>query len=68
MKTFYLTFGQQSPLKNGFILVYATDEIKARELVFEKFKNQWSGLYPEEIFEEEYFPQGILGRITEGKN
>lgn len=65
MTNFYLTFGQQSPLKNGWIKVVAKDETAARHLVIEQYGIKWSGLYAEEIFEPYYFPEGELGVISE---
>ena len=61
---FYLTFGQQSPLRNGWIEVEAESYEEARELVYNVFGSRWSMLYREEGFDERvkaHFPAGKLG-------
>lgn len=61
MKTFYLTFGQKYPWRNGWVEVLAPDYETARELVVEIFDAKWSSLYTEEHFNKEMFPAGKLG-------
>ncbi len=61
---YYLTFGQTSPLKNGWITVHAPSEDVARLLVFKEYGARWSGLYPEDKFSPEYFPEGEKGIIN----
>jgi len=61
---FYLTFGQQSPLRNGWIEIEAESYEEARELVISIFEKHWAMLYREEGFDERvkaYFPLGKLG-------
>lgn len=56
---FYITFGQASPLKDGYILVQAPDELFAR-----RYASQypyWCGCYTEDNFEPILFPAGQLG-------
>lgn len=45
MKKFYMTFGQQSPFRNGWVVINASDEVTAR-----KWANNyphWAGMYSE---------------------
>jgi len=58
---FFLTFGQNSPARNGWIEVYAFDYQRARDLVIKAYGKDWSGLYYLEDFETEHFPAGCLG-------
>lgn len=63
MNLYYLTFGQNSPAKNGYWVVYAADYMRARELVIEKYGIKWAHLYESKEFEGGYFPAGKLGEI-----
>ena len=46
--TFYLTFGQDNPLRDHWIEVTATDYNCARHEVEKVFGNHWSHLYTQE--------------------
>lgn len=61
MKRWYLTFGQTSPLKDGWICIEAQNEIDARALAIEQYGKKWGFLYEEGEFEPGFFPQGELG-------
>jgi hypothetical protein len=61
MKRYYLTFGQQNPQRDGYILVMAVSYEDARAKVIEVYGIKWSGLYAEKDFANEYFPKGQLG-------
>jgi hypothetical protein len=61
MMKFYLTFGQQSPFKNGWVEIEAGSSERARNLAFYVFGKHWAMLYKEEEFKREYFPLGKLG-------
>lgn len=61
MKNFYLTFGQQYPWRNGWVLVQAEDYARARAIVVEVFESKWSNLYEEEKFDRSFFPAGQIG-------
>jgi len=61
MQTFYVTFGQKSPAKNGWIEVKADDEEKARAIVIAEYGQEWGFLYTDETFDPSYFPAGKLG-------
>ena len=61
---FYLTFGQQSPFRNGWVEVEAESWEVAHGLALDVFGRHWSMLYREEGFNEKvkvYFPAGKLG-------
>lgn len=58
---FYITFGQTSPAKNGWIRVVAADLMSARKIAMDTYKDKWSNIYPERDFEPELFPNGELG-------
>lgn len=60
---FYLTFGQNSPMKDGWIEVIADNEYLARLKVVSEYGQKWSGLYNEFNFEKEDFPEGKLGEL-----
>jgi len=61
MKTFYLTFGQQYPWRNGWVEVEAPDYETARKWVIDIFGEHWSNITPEEKFDKSYYPAGKLG-------
>ena len=88
MARYYLTFGQKyrrephplgaSSNPNGYVEVYAPDELDARQQVVELIGSAWSMLYSEEeftsdeyAFEEmrtvDYFPDGCSGVIRGGR-
>ncbi len=61
---YYLTFGQQSPFKDGWVEVLADDDVHAVAVVNEVIGKQWSNIYHEDLFTEktrEHLPQGKLG-------
>ena len=59
--TFYLTFGQKSPLRNGWIEINAPDMEFARELAFDAFGEKFAFVYEEKNFDKRYFPAGQFG-------
>lgn len=58
---FYVTFGQGSPFRSGYWVVWADDDLEARKKINRQFKNGWSMMYTEKDFKPEYFPEGQLG-------
>jgi hypothetical protein len=61
---FYLTFGQQSPFRNGWVEIEAEVYGAAHNLAMDVFGRHWSMLYREEEFKEArsiHFPAGKLG-------
>lgn len=88
MPNFYLTFGVQyfhepHPLEaganpNGYVLVDAFNELRARQEVQELIGDKWSMLYSEDEFlgppqlgaemrTVDYFPDGCSGTIRDGE-
>lgn len=63
VENFFLTFGQKSPARNGWIRVEARDYQHARDLVIGEYGKDWSNLYTEDDFEADVFPAGELGTI-----
>jgi hypothetical protein len=59
--TFYVTFGQKSPFRNGWVEVEAENYRIARQLVVYALDSSYSMVYDEHEFKREYFPQGKLG-------
>lgn len=65
MPNFYVTFGQKSPFRDGWVLIIADDERLAREEAFYALGQVWSGLYTGREMEKippDTFKQGQLGR------
>lgn len=63
MKTYYLTFGQESPAKNGWIEVEASCYDEAKKKVESAYGRAWSFIYSEEKFNKDFFPVGKLGEL-----
>lgn len=61
MATFYITFGQISPFKDGWVEIEAECEEKARELAFKAFGSKWAFIYSKGKFDRTYFPLGKVG-------
>jgi len=59
--TFYVTFGQKSPFRNGWVEVEAENYRIVRQLVIDALGSSYSMIYDEHEFNREYFPQGKLG-------
>ena len=80
---FYLTFGVQyshaehptwpGAHPNGWVLIEAVNEDRARGLAYLYFKEYWSMLYPEnhfpvELNKRQYYPLGEIARIRVGSS
>lgn len=65
MKRFYLTFGQKSPFRDGYVLIVSPDKETARSEAFHIFGEKFASLYTEEDFDFKYFPEGQYGRVVE---
>ncbi len=71
MPNFYVTFGQKSPFRDGYVLVQAADELKAREAVVYAIGHTWCGIYTDEQWMgnayctgmRHFFKMGQLGHI-----
>lgn len=61
LETFYLTFGQKYPWRNGWVEVEAENIEIAEQYVRDIFDNQWSNLYAPEKFDKSFFSAGKLG-------
>lgn len=61
---FYLTFGQKSPFRKGWVEIEAEDEIAAVEVARDTFGEHYSNIY--EKINAEYFPSGKLGETLYG--
>lgn len=59
---FYLTFGQKSPARNGWIEIEADSLERATVIVERCYGRDWSMLYEERDFKPEFFPSGCIGR------
>lgn len=66
METFYLTFGNKYPWRNGWVEVEAVNYEMARKIVNEIFGSQWAWLYKEGEFKtlKNNFPAGKLGETV----
>lgn len=60
---FYLTFGQKSPTRNGYVVVKAKSYDEANDLVRGKYGQDWSMLYNDDDFKPEHFPAGCIGTL-----
>lgn len=58
MQNFYLTFGQNHPLKDGYVRIKAESEKLARQKAIENYAQKWSGLYTDANWDPSYFPNG----------
>lgn len=61
MNKYYVTFGQKSPFRNGWVEILAISEEEARERIKYCIGNIWSSLYTNDDFESDLFPAGKLG-------
>lgn len=66
--SYYLTFGQTNPLKNGYIKIIADSYEEARQRVIQEFGLKWAGLYNESesqwgMTSEKLFPDGCYSII-----
>ncbi len=59
---FYLTFGQDHPLRNGWVEIEALTYEEARKLAFDNFGRFWSNVYTTyEDFKKECYLSGKIG-------
>ena len=66
--TFYITFGQSSPFRNGWVEIEAPDEATARELAFDALGQKWAFIYTAETFKTfkpSLFPAGKLEEMIQ---
>lgn len=60
-KKFFITFGQISPFRDGYVVVEAETEEAARHEAFNVLGQKWASLYTEETMRFEFFPAGQYG-------
>ncbi len=58
---FYVTFGQDHPLRDGWIEVRASSYVLARLRIFEVLGTKWASMYYLVEFDPECFPAGKFG-------
>ena len=63
-KTFYGTFGWGHPLRDYYVIIKATTEENADEMMFKHFGKDWSTCYPNNL-DPVYAPKGPAARIEE---
>lgn len=61
LNTYYLTFGQKYPWRNGWVEVLAPDYETARGYVEQIFDKAWANLLDESNFCKKYYPAGKIG-------
>lgn len=62
---YFVTFGQNHPLRDGWVEIMAEDESTARELAYTVL-GRWAMVYNSEKFFfgiDKYFPAGRYGQI-----
>lgn len=64
---FFLTFGQKSPLRHGWVEIEASTEEDAKEAAEYAFGQSWSNIYPTPLFDIGSFPAGKFGETLIGK-
>lgn len=74
LQRFYVTFGykyKSEPHPNyhranpdGYVVINAESEEKARQQAFKVFGNYWSFIYSEEKMQFHFFPKGCLDTFT----
>ena len=65
MPRFYVTFGQKSPFRDGYVVIIADDEHVAHDEAMYVLGKAWSSLYSEDAIEFGLFIQGQIGRTIE---
>lgn len=64
---FFITFGQNHPLRDHWVEVRAKDYDAARAATFEVLGPKFAFFYDKEHFSPEYFPCGKVGRTIQGE-
>lgn len=71
MPTFYVTFGQKSPFRDGYVEIEADDQRIAQVEAFRIFGQYWSEVYEEDKIKKEFFHAGRIGikiKLPKGYN
>jgi hypothetical protein len=66
-KKIYVTFGQNHPLRNSYIVVFASDYSKAREAVIDVLGTKWAFLYDRFEGIKDNCPSGGVGNPIQGE-
>jgi len=59
---YYITFGQRSPFRDGYVLIEAYEYSQARRAAIETLGQKWAFIYLEKDFDHQFYPAGQLGR------
>lgn len=62
MKKFYVTFGQSHPLRDGYVVIEASNYDLARQAAFDTFSVKFCFVRSEEEIIKDYFPAGQIGK------
>ena len=65
MQNWFVTFGQNHPHRDAYMVVEASSYSNARDAVFEALGSNWCWLYDEPPIEE-YAPEGQVGDVIKG--
>jgi hypothetical protein len=67
-KPYYITFGQRSPFRNGWVVIMASGQKEAQEEAEICFGQHYSMCYDEDKFHSarEHFNRGQIGETIEG--
>lgn len=63
MKTYYVTFGQKSPFRDGWVEILAKNKEDAQKHANYVFGDKFSMLYDELHMNPMFFPAGRIGHI-----
>ena len=63
--TFYVTFGQDHPLKDYWMEIKAATYDVARSIAMSALGTKFAFLYSEDKFDKAYFPGGKVGKTME---
>lgn len=67
MQKFYVTFGQSSPFRNGWVEIIALNIEIARKEAWRQFGEHYSFIRETDSEEKmlEYFPDGRIGKVID---
>lgn len=64
-RRYYVTFGMNHPLGDGYIMLVADSKELAREEAFRVLGQKWASFYAHEAMDFSYFPAGQYGKTIE---
>ena len=67
-KPYYITFGQRSPFRNGYVVIMASSQEEAQAEAEICFGQHYSMVYDEDRFftAKEHFNRGQIGETVQG--